>query len=171
MNDIDLSVVRGGFNKHDNVHGEDEWLTPPDIPKSLGKFDLDPCAPIPERRPWELAEKSYSVLDDGLSKEWKGRVWCNPPYGRETQKWLKNCSQHKNAIALVFARTETKAFAKYVWPTAHSIFFFEGRLKFYKVDGTESGPAGAPSVLISYNEENTIAIEKANLKGHLVKLK
>jgi len=24
----------------------DEWLTPPEIVHSLGKFDLDPCSPI-----------------------------------------------------------------------------------------------------------------------------
>ena len=30
--------------------GKDEWLTPPEIIKSLGEFDLDPCSPI--NRPW-----------------------------------------------------------------------------------------------------------------------
>lgn len=24
----------------------DTWLTPPDIIKSLGEFDLDPCSPV-----------------------------------------------------------------------------------------------------------------------------
>ena len=59
----------------------DEWLTPPEILRALGPFDLDPCAPI--ARPWETAATHYTAEDDGLSKPWAGRVWCNPPFGRE----------------------------------------------------------------------------------------
>lgn len=56
----------------------DEWLTPPEIMSSLGAFDLDPCSPI--NRPWPTAGIHYTVEDDGLSKPWFGRVWCNPPH-------------------------------------------------------------------------------------------
>ena len=44
--------------------GTDEWLTPPEIIKALGPFDLDPCSPI--TRPWDTALKHYSILDMGL---------------------------------------------------------------------------------------------------------
>jgi hypothetical protein len=64
----------------------DEWLTPPEILRALGPFDLDPCAPI--ARPWETAAAHYTAEDDGLSKPWAGRVWCNPPFGREAVKWF-----------------------------------------------------------------------------------
>ena len=33
--------------------GKDEWLTPPEIIKALGTFDLDPCAS--STRPWPRA--------------------------------------------------------------------------------------------------------------------
>lgn len=59
--------------------GKDEWLTPPEIIKALGQFDLDPCAPVV--RPWDTAERHYSIKDNGLMLPWSGRVWCNPPYG------------------------------------------------------------------------------------------
>jgi hypothetical protein len=83
---------------------KDEWLTPPEIIHSLGEFDLDPCSPID--RPWDTAKNHYNILDDGLSKEWNGRVWLNPPYGKEASKWLEKLSIHNNGIALIFARTE-----------------------------------------------------------------
>jgi len=54
-------------------------------------------------------------------------------------------------------------------------FLFKGRLKFYKVDGTEEDSANAPSCLVSYNWINTRFIEEAikegKIKGKLVILK
>ena len=67
--------------------GKIEWLTPPEIIHNLGEFDLDPCSPI--IRPWETAKNYFT--DNGLNKDWFGRVWCNPPYGTETIKWMKKC--------------------------------------------------------------------------------
>lgn len=52
--------------------GKDEWLTPPEIIRALGSFDLDPCAPV--KRPWEMAANHFTVLDNGLNKPWQGRV-------------------------------------------------------------------------------------------------
>ena len=93
--------------------GKDEWLTPPWIIQKLGKFDLDPCAPI--NPPWSTAAHHYSILDDGLTAPWTGRVWMNPPYGRSTGPWMRRLVRHGNGIALIFARTETKLFFEYVW--------------------------------------------------------
>jgi hypothetical protein len=139
-----------------NTTGNDEWLTPPDIIKSLGDFDIDPCSPI--NRPWDTAKIHYNKNDDGFAKPWEGRVWCNPPYGRETFKWIDKLATHNNGIALIFARTETIGFHEQVWKRADAIFFFKGRLKFHYVDGTVGGAANAPSCLISYGKQNTIAL-------------
>ena len=139
-----------------NTKNNDEWLTPPEIIKGLGEFDLDPCSPI--NRPWDTAKNHYHVMDDGFNKEWEGRVWCNPPYGRKCFDWIKKLADHNNGIALVFARTETIGFHEQVWQRADAIFFFKGRLKFYYVDGTQGGSANAPSCLISYGKENTKAL-------------
>mgnify|MGYP000856532500 FL=1 len=74
----------------------DVWLTPKHIIDALGKFDLDPCAaPLP--RPWETASASFIEADDGLSQEWFGRVWMNPPYGRGIGAWMKKMADHANA--------------------------------------------------------------------------
>jgi hypothetical protein len=97
------------------------------------------------------------------------RVYCNPPYGQETEAWLKKMSNHRCGIALIFARTETSTWMNFVWPLAHSIFFFDGRLFFHHADGTRGkSNAGGPSALISYSNADTQAIRDSGLKGQLV---
>ena len=152
----------------DKITTKDEWLTPPGIIEELGPFDLDPSSPID--RPWPTAANHFTIIDNGLKKPWAGRVWCNPPYGNKTGVWLGRCKEHGNAIALTFARTETKMFFDHVWPAANAVFLFQGRLKFYSVDGRQAGSAGAPSILIAYGEENADRLESCNLTGKFIKL-
>ena len=112
------------MGKHHSARmGKDEWLTPPEIVSELGPFDLDPCSPI--NRPWPTAKKHYTINDNGLLLPWEGRIWLNPPYGKYWGFFLDKASHHKNVIALIFARTETKAFHEYVWNRADSLFFFK----------------------------------------------
>lgn len=158
----------------DNFHtaatgdSKDEWLTPPTLIKALGPFDLDPCAPV--SRPWDMAGQHFTILDNGLAKPWHGRVWLNPPYGRETFKWIARLAEHRSGVALIFARTETAGFHRYVWDMAHAVFFFRDRINFHHANGDRSDRANAPSVLISYSEADTLAIGAASLKGKLVRL-
>ncbi|KKN15089.1 hypothetical protein LCGC14_0989640 [marine sediment metagenome] len=148
---------------------KDEWLTPPEIIKQLGPFDLDPCAPI--NRPWPTAEKHYTINDNGLLQSWTGFVWCNPPYGLEAARWLERMAMHNHGIALIFARTETKMFFDYVWGKAEALMFFCGRLYFYHVDGTKAkANAGAPSVLIAYGGEAKRRLYRSYISGHYVEL-
>lgn len=155
----------GGHQSH--RMGKDEWLTPPDILKALGPFDLDPCAPI--NPPWPMAANHFTILDNGLAREWGGRVFCNPPYGREAASWLARCAEHRNAIALIFARTETAMFFEHVWKQADALLFIEGRLHFHHVDGRRAeANGGAPSVLIAYGAENVKALADSGIPGALV---
>lgn len=155
-------------NFNSNTDNNDEWLTPPYIFKSLGVFDLDPCCPLKKIRPWEIAKINYDKEDDGLNKEWFGRVWCNPPYGKNTFSWINKLANHGNGIALIFARTETIGFHEEIWNRANAIFFFKGRLKFYYVNGVEGNSANAPSCLVAYGENNVEALKNSNLNGRLI---
>ena len=140
----------------------DEWLTPPEILRALGTFDLDPCAPV--RRPWATAAAHYTAEDDGLSKPWQGRVWCNPPFGREAVKWLRRCAEHGNAVALVPARTETAMFYETVWGVADAVCFLRGRPHFHFVDGRRASfNSGAPIALVAYGEQNAEALHASRL--------
>ena len=159
---------RGGSMKRDfnlNTTNNDNWLTPPNILSPLGPFDLDPCAPV--NRPWDMAARHYTVADNGLSKPWAGRIWLNPPYGSETFKWVERLAAHGSGLALIFARTETRGFHSAVWDKAHSIFFFKGRLRFYRIDGSQARGANAPSCLVSYSDADTNAIMRAQSLGDL----
>lgn len=94
----------------------DTWLTPPEILDALGDFDLDPCTP--EHMPWDTATCRYTIVDDGLTSPWFGRVWLNPPYGRQVSSWVERMAEHGRGTALVFARTETEMFFRDVWRRA-----------------------------------------------------
>ncbi len=145
---------------------KDEWLTPPSITESLGHFDLDPCQPIDP--PFVHADKGFNVLDNGLSRVWEGRVWCNPPYGRETFKWMKMLADHGDGIGMIFSRTETKGFHAQVFERASAILFLKGRIRFHHVNGDKADKdAAAPSCLIAYGLRNVIALESAVERGDL----
>lgn len=164
-------MKKKGMGSHQSSDaGKTEWLTPPVILEKLGSFDLDPCSPI--NRPWDTAMHHYTVLDDGLNKEWFGKVYCNPPYGSQTSVWLNKLSKHGNGIALVFARTETEMFFEEVWNKADALLFIKGRLFFHHVTGERgSSNSGAPSVLIAYGSDCVIQLEKSNIEGKLIYLK
>lgn len=145
-----------------------DWLTPPEILHALGPFDLDPCAS--QYQPWPTAAKQYTIEDNGLTKEWVGRVWCNPPYGPHAAQWLKRCAAHGNAIAFVFARTDTAVFQENVFPFATAMLFMRGRVSFRLPGGGKAGPAGAPSVLIAFDDAGAGALLRSGIAGHCVPL-
>lgn len=155
------------FAHERSIKGKDEWLTPPYILEALGPFDLDPCAPI--ERPWPMARKHYTILDNGLMQPWEGRVWLNPPYGTQMSRWMARMSTHRNGIALTYARTETRPFFKWVWPFADALLFIKGRLCFFHIDGTPGDTAGAPSVLIAYGPHNVERLATSSIDGVLAR--
>ena len=149
---------------------ETDWLTPPEILKALGPFDLDPCAPM--NRPWDMAKHHFTPNDNGLYQKWFGRVWCNPPYNSFTSKWLSKLYNHGNGIALIFARTETEIFFTTVWKCADAILFIKGRLHFYNLDGVRAKQnAGAPSALVAYGNENAERLRNSGIAGIFINLK
>ena len=146
-----------------------DWLTPPEILQALGAFDMDPCAS--QHQPWRTAATQYTIEDDGLARDWVGRVWCNPPYGPHAEKFLKRMAEHGNGILLIFARTETRAFQEYCWNRADGMLFMAGRIKFRTPGGGAGGPAGAPSVLVAFGCENVTALRRSHIPGYVVELK
>ena len=159
------SLINGGDGGTATTH---DWLTPPEIVAALEPFDMDPCAS--QYQPWKTATTQFTIDDDGLARAWNGRVWCNPPYGPHAEKFLKRMSEHGNGIALIFARTETKAFQAYCWKRASGMLFMAGRIKFRLPGGGVSGPAGAPSVLVAYGEDNARILRCCGISGYFVRL-
>jgi phage N-6-adenine-methyltransferase len=126
------------------------WYTPKSIFDMLGlQFDIDVCSP-PEGVPWIPTKEYFSLPQDGLTEEWRGLIWCNPPYGKESIAWLDKMNNHRNGIALVPARTGTKWFQKYA-KESDAFLLLKGRIQF--VDGlnkTQKGGNTVGSVLIAW---------------------
>ena len=117
---------------------------------SIFNFSLDVCA-LPENA---KCENYYTPKDDGLSKPWRGGVWCNPPYGREISSWVKKAYEESQkeyndfVLMLLPARTDTKWWWEYVQGKA-TLFFIKGRVKF----GDHNVGAPFPSVLALYMKD------------------
>jgi hypothetical protein len=149
--------------------GKDEWLTPPPLIQALGEFDLDPCAPI--KRPWDMAKNHFTVEDNGLEKDWYGRVWLNPPYGTFTKYWIEKAVKHGNCIALIFNRSDTRLFHEQVFPNAYAVLYLKGRVKFHHVNGKQADASGAPSILVAFDHGNADALEKCGLEGFFARFR
>lgn len=162
-------MVNKGMGGHERAYqGKSyHWLTPQHILKPLGPFFLDPCA-APAPRPWPTAKHMIEPPSNGLFVKWTGRIWLNPPYGPDTGKWLEKLALHGNGIALIFARTETKAFQKFVWEKADTILFLYSRIRSVRLDGSTGQGPGAPSCLVAYGQRNVKALAESGIPGAFV---
>lgn len=155
-----------GFTHDKKKNMTVDWWTPKWIFDILGlDFDLDPCAPE-GGVPWIPAMLQYSLPQDGLIEPWIGRIWCNPPYGPHTGSWMQRMNEHRNGIALVFARTDTSWFHDSL-VHADALVFLRRRIAF--VDGlgkTSEGGAGAGSMLAAWSPECVNALRNFEALGH-----
>ena len=129
----------------------DLWETPQDLFNKLDQefnFGLDACA-LPENA---KCKKYYTPMQDGLSQEWKGTVWCNPPYGRNVVKWVKKAYEASKAgatvVMLLPARTDTRWFHDYINGQAE-VRFLKGRLKF----GGAKNSAPFPNMVVVFKSK------------------
>jgi hypothetical protein len=162
-------LISRGMGGHQSPAAQTtSWLTPPHVIDALGgpgSFDLDPCG-FPGH---PTAKHAICLPTDGLAAQWFGRVWLNPPYGKETFEWVARLADHGNGVALIFARTETTGFVREVWGRAHGILFLANRLRFGRPDGSVPiANSGAPSVLVAYGHENANQLRHSGLQGSFV---
>ncbi len=96
----------------------------------------------------------FSKEQDGLTQEWTGVCWMNPPYGRDIGKWTRkaaeSASKGATVICLLPSRTDTKWFQD-AFNSASEVTFLSGRLKF----GDVKNSAPFPSVVIVFRPETS----------------
>lgn len=129
--------------------GENDWHTPMKYIEAaravMGQIDLDPASS-------QEAQRHVKALyfktpeQDGLSCEWKGRIWLNPPYSQPAianfiAKLVSEHDQQKvtEAILLTHNYTDTSWFHN-AERHAALICFTAGRIHFVLSDGTEASP-------------------------------
>lgn len=118
-----------------------EFYTPQYILDKVYKVfpvDLDPCSPV--NSPIVQAKQHYTIVEDGLSKEWHGNIFLNPPYGRFIIKWVEKFLRElrsdniESAIILVPMKCDTRWFN--LLTTECSVMCtIEGRLPFTSPHG------------------------------------
>lgn len=147
----------------------DEWYTPKEIIDALGKFDLDPCAPIIPL--WKTADIMYNKKDNGLLKEWKGRVWLNPPYSRPLiENFVKRMVAHGNGITLLFNHCDSKMFQDVIFEKATAMKFLRNRIHFYRPDGRRGNIPRCGSILIAFGEDNAEILRTCNIEGKYIRI-
>jgi phage N-6-adenine-methyltransferase len=143
-----------------------EWATPWDLYEQLHAefdFQLDVAAAT-----WNAkCDRYLTKADNSLNLDWSARcdedrsIWCNPPYGKETGKFVERAyrtafssgpSQPRRVVCLVFSRTDTKWWVRYAM-RASEIRFITGRVHFTREDG-QTGPATAASCVIIFDPAN-----------------
>ena len=136
-----------------NVHFSsktDLLYTPQDFFKKYDdvyKFETDVCATDDNAK----CAKYYTEEMDGLSQQWRGVCWMNPPYGRTIGKWMKKAYESSlsgtTVVCLVPARTDTNWWHDYAMKG--DIEFIRGRLKF----GGSKNSAPFPSAVVVFKQE------------------
>ena len=132
-----------------------EWATPQGLFDELDKefgFTLDVCA-LPENA---KCDRYFTPEIDGLSQDWTGTCWMNPPYGKVISHWIRkayeSCQTQEAdcVVCLLPVRTDTRWFHELIYPAQKcgqaEIRFIKGRLKF----GGAKSAAPFPNMLVIY---------------------
>ena len=158
---VEVLQEREEIPQHTSLHcskvghkkkSSDRWYTPPYIVELvvqvLGEIDLDPCADDGKHI---SCKRHYTKDDDGLIKEWEGRVFMNPPYS-QPGVWMEKLQAEiklkrvTEAIALVPAATDTKWLAPVL--KSQPVCFWTGRIKFLSGDYQPRNSARQSHVLV-----------------------
>lgn len=124
--------------------GQNEWYTPSiyiDAARQvMGTINLDPASSAVAQR-FVKAERFYTINDDGLKQDWKGKVRLNPPYEKQlVELFASRLAQEYSignvteAIVLVNNATETRWFQK-LFAVADAICIPKGRIRFLDETG------------------------------------
>lgn len=138
-----------GFTSGMRTSSSDEWATPRELFAKLdAEFHFTCDAASTDEN--ALCARHFTIADDGLSQEWAGNVWCNPPYGRQVGRWAEKAATSNMGgvnVLLVPARTDTAWWHDWIFGKATQIRFLRGRLRF----GDGKGSAPFPSAVVVYD--------------------
>lgn len=123
-----------------------EWYTPEKYIESarqvMGSIDLDPASSVVANKTVQATEY-FSEEDNGLSKEWKGRIWLNPPYGGLAQQFTDKLVQEyisgnvSQAVLLVNSHSTDTNWFQQLWN--YTLCFTDHRINFESPEGAKNG--------------------------------
>ncbi len=117
----------------------DEWYTPAWIFKALQlTFDIDVCSPLNLKHCVVPAYHRFTIKDDGLTQDWSGLIWCNPPYSNP-EPWAERMIEHGNGLFLTSIPMNAEWAAK-VWHRCDGLRLLQSMV-FQRPDGNLERPA------------------------------
>jgi ParB family chromosome partitioning protein len=160
-----------------NTSNNNEWYTPAPYIASvhavLGEVDVDPASNAYANQTIQ-ARTFYTMDDDGFKKDWPGRVFLNPPYGRDDDSGMSNQERWSarligqfdakittQAILLVNAVPGNRWFAP-LW--RFPICFVDHRIRFYN-ENTEAGQPTHSNVFVYLGPKLEIFAEEFSAHG------
>lgn len=138
------------LNRSLMTSNQEAWETPDDMFAALDAefdFDLDVCADAANAK----LNHYYDKQIDAFAQPWVGRIWMNPPYGKEIKKWVARAHravethEAEVVVCLLPARIGSRWWVQHVLQ-ADEIREVQGRLRF---KGALSG-APFPSVVVIF---------------------
>lgn len=129
--------------------GENEWYTPAEYVEAarrvMGRIDLDPAS-SPKAQQTVKARRFFAIQQDGLTREWSGAVWLNPPYAQpHIQHFAEKvvaeigAGRVSEAIVLTHNYTDT-AWFHLLESACAAICFTRGRIRFVSSSGELASP-------------------------------
>lgn len=143
-----------------------DWPTPQYLFNALNKefeLDLDPCATAENSK----CDNYFDIDADGLSKNWFGRVFMNPPYGRSISQWVEKARlevENGNAdlvVCLVPVRSDS------MWwhlncMKAHEIRLLDQRIEF--TGSTNKAPFPTALVIFKAGSEGQTKLSRFEVR-------
>lgn len=157
-----------------------EYYTPPEYIEAtrnlFGTIDLDPAS-HPKAQEYIKAETYFTEEDDGLSQDWHGKIWLNPPYGKIGNKssqghWAQYLKTQYEAEHVTEAVLLVKAAVGYNWFEAlwdiWPVCFARERLSFVKSDGDDRGQSKQGTALFYLGDNIEGFIETFTPFGRII---
>lgn len=146
----DTDVIDVGKKNHRaQGTGKNEWYTPQEYIdmaiQVMGYIDTDPASSDIANKKVQ-AKRFYTLNDEGLNREWHGKVWLNPPYAQPAinnfaEKMAAEWQSGRvdEAIVLTHNYTDTKWFHTLA-DVCNAVCFNRGRIAFIDLEGNKASP-------------------------------
>lgn len=155
------------MGSHERYSEENEWYTPAYIFEALCcKFDMDVAA----ARDVSLTHVPATTFlcTNSLQSDWRGLVWCNPPWAGRGQKqpWIDKIDRHGNGLLLTPDRTSTRWWQN-AGEKAAAVIFIYGKVKFIPGPGNSSNykQPGNGTTIFAWGRGGIAAIRNAEKNG------
>jgi hypothetical protein len=129
--------------------------------QAMGGLDLDPAScPLANDGDADhagvQAARYFTRDQDGLTKKWFGRVWCNPPFG-DWKQWVPkilaevDSGRVQQICVLMPARSISDTYPYQLTKTADAILVPDGRIQFWGPRAASGDPdASHPLIYIGH---------------------